>query len=242
MSDAPDPGESLAAATRDLESVAALGYLLNAVAHDLNNQLTNLLLGADQLQYGGGADAAEMMVQQANRVAEITRAVQRLGQLNFSRSSGPSDLGAVAQAFGDWRRATGRGRGDSFEIEHGLITRADAVHVQRALAMLAEAFSDGVRPVSVTVRTEDMPRTVWAQEGDNIPTAVLRLRVGDPTGDELTAFKEVVDGFFDAERTDGDVRLMAAWEIIRKQRGRMAVRGAPTSSDREVVLSFALAN
>jgi signal transduction histidine kinase len=90
VAEAPD----LAEATRNIESVAALGYLLNAIAHDLNNQLTNLLLGADQLQYGGGADAVEMMVQQANRLAEITRSVQRLGQSNFGPGAGPSDLGS----------------------------------------------------------------------------------------------------------------------------------------------------
>ncbi len=239
MSDAPE-GADLAAATRDLESVAALGYLLNAIAHDLNNQLTNLLLGADQLQYGGGADAAEMMVSQANRVAEITRAVQRLGQANFGPGAGPSDLGAVARSFSAWRVATGRGDGDSFTVEDGLITRADPTHLGRALALLSDAFPGGPRPVSVVVRTEDMPRTVWSQDGDTVPKAVLRMRIGDPPADELASFKGVVDAFFDAERSTGDVRLMAAWEIVRKQRGRMAVHGAPGSDDREVVLSFAL--
>jgi hypothetical protein len=240
MSDPAEATESLAGATRELESIAALGYLLNAVAHDLNNQLTNLLLGADQIQYGGGADAAEMMVQQANRVAEITRAVQRLGQSNFRPARGPSDLGEIARAFGEWRRLTGRGAGDVIEVEDGLVTRADPTHLQRSLTMLADAFSEGVRPVRVTVRTEDMPRTVWSREGDTVSRAVLRLRVGDPSPEKLAAFKEVVDGFFNADRTDADIRLMAAWEIVRKQGGRMSVHGAPKSNDREVVLSFPL--
>ncbi len=239
MSDAPEEAD-LAAATRGLESVAALGYLLNAIAHDLNNQLTNLLLGADQLQYGGGADAAEMMVAQANRVAEITRAVQRLGQSNFGPGAGPSDLGAVARSFGTWRAATGRGAGDVFTLEDGLLTRADPTHLQRALGLLADAFPGAPGPVTVTVRTEEMPRTVWSRDGDTVPKAVLRLRIGDPPETELASFKGVVDAFFDAERSDADVRLMAAWEIVRKQRGRMTVFGAAHTNDREVVLSFPL--
>ena len=239
MSDAPQ-GADLSRSIRELESVAALGYLLNAIAHDLNNQLTNLLLGADQLQYGGGADAAEMMVSQANRVAEITRAVQKLGQGNFARSSESADLGDVARAFGAWRSATGRGEGDVFETEAGAMVRAHPVHLQRALALLADAFSEDIRSVRVRVGREDMPRTMWSRPDDTAPRGVLRLSVGEPAGDELASFKSVVDGFFDADRSDCDVRLMAAWEIVRKQRGRMTVHGAADSSDREVVLSFPL--
>ena len=239
MSDAPESAP-LAEDVRGLESVAALGYLLSAIAHDLNNQLTNLLLGADQLQYGGGADAAEMMVQQANRVAEVTRAVQRLGQMNFGGGRSPSDLGEVTRAFGAWRRRTGRGAGDSIETEDGLLTRADPLHFGRALAMLADAFSDGMRPVEVVVRTEQMPRTAWSREDDTVAKAVLRMQVGEPAAVELSSFKEVVDGFFDSDRTDEEVRLMAAWEIIRKQRGRMSVYGEKDSRDREIVISFPL--
>jgi hypothetical protein len=236
VAEAPD----LAEATRKIESVAALGYLLNAIAHDLNNQLTNLLLGADQLQYGGGADAVEMMVQQANRLAEITRSVQRLGQSNFGPGAGPSDLGDIAQTFAAWRRETGRGEGDSVTTEAGLITRCDPLHLRRALGLLADSFPGAPCGVMISVKTEDMPRTVWSQEGDTVPKAVLRLKVGEPGTEELAAFKEVVDAFFDAERSEADVRVMAAWEIVRKQRGRMTFYGTPGSNDREVVLSFPL--
>ena len=54
-------------------------------------------------------------------------------------------------------------------------------------------------------------------------------------------FKEVVDDFFCRERSAEEVRLMAAWEVVRKLRGRLQMYGGAPGEGLEFVLFLPLA-
>ena len=232
-----------------VESVAALGYLLNAIAHDLNNQLTNLMLGADQAQYSGSKDAIDLMVQQAQNIASITRAVQRMGQRNMSEGSGPVDLGGVCGDFVAWYRATG-GEEALVELQvHGAgpSVFAKSRNLVLAFNMLSQTGDPEVLklPLTVELSTEAVPRSTWAGSDETVDMAVLRLRRGAPPAEKTPAYRALVDDFFGGDRSEVEVGLMAAWEILRKVRGRPSARMEVFDSGpsgHEVVIMLPLAD
>jgi hypothetical protein len=210
-----------------VEGVAALGYLLNAIAHDLNNQLTNLMLGADQAQYSGSKDAIDLMVQQAQNIASITRAVQRMGQRNMSQGSGRADLARVCRDFVEWYQASC----EDAEVE--LHTEGDGPPVFGKDRNLILAFNLLSRsgdpealklPLSVHLATEAVPRSTWAGSTETVDMAVVRLRRGSPSREQTPAYRSLVDDFFAGDRSEVEVGIMAAWEILRKVRGRPSAR------------------
>ena len=71
--------------------------------------------------------------------------------------------------------------------------------------------------------------------------AVVRLRRGDPPDELNPEFKEVVDDFFCRPRSAEEVRLMAAWEVVRKLRGRLQMYGGGPGEGLEFVLLLPLA-
>jgi len=211
-----------------VEGVAALGYLLNAIAHDLNNQLTNLMLGADQAQYSGSKDAIDLMVQQAQNIASITRAVQRMGQRNMSTGSGRQDLGDVCRDFVAWYRATAGGQAGA-ELE--VVGEAPLVfgksrNLVMAFNLLSRAGDPALlgMPLKVQVAVEAVPRSSWAGSDETVDMGVIRLRRGDPPREKSSVYRSLVDDFFGGERTETEVGIMAAWEVLRKVRGRPSAR------------------
>lgn len=231
--------------------MAALGFLLNAIAHDLNNQLTNLMLGADQAQYAGSKDAIDLMVQQAQNLASITRAVQRLGQRNMSEGVERTDLAVVCRRFEAWYRASA-GPGARIEVhvgedETGPLVWAKARNLVLALSLLGRTGPPEALalPLSVHLGTEALPRSTWAGTGESVDMAVIHLRRGDPPRERTPSYRSVVDDFFSKERDDIEVGVMAAWEILRKVRGRPSARMdffAGGESGHEVSVALPLAD
>lgn len=209
-----------------LEEVVALGYLLNAIAHDLNNQLTNLLLGADQAQFTGDKEAIDLVVQQATKLTEITRAVQALGQGNMERGKVVVDLRDIAREAADWQAAAGRPP-VTVQGEHTPV-RAAPRHLTMALSLLLRWTDSRVpgAPVTITTRVEQVPRSAWSGSKETIPMAVLELVAGDGGDEPTPEFKALVDDFFGGSRSPEEVGVMAAWEVLRKVRGRMTVSGS----------------
>lgn len=223
-------------ALQHLHDVAALGCLLNAIAHDLNNQLTNLLLGADQAQYGGGKAAIDLMVNQAQRIADITRAVQTLGQRNMDRGREAVTLREVCHRWAGWM-ALG-GEAPTMDLsEERLESDASGDNLLLALTLLSRAGGLAAHGgVALSLRKEQVPRSSWSGSTETIPMAVLRLSAGDISSLPDNRLKGVVEEFFFKEHPPEDVGLMAAWEIVRKVRGRMTVRGGSGSPGQEIVL------
>jgi len=213
-----------------MEDVASLGYLLNAIAHDLNNQLTNLLLGADQAQYTGSKEAIDLIVDQAQALAGITRAVQGLGQRNMDRGRQTSELGPLLQQAAAWQEQGGRGAVGLTVPDEAVISPVVGRHMALGLSMgfrwVYALHPTG--PLSASLSVEEVPRSAWSGNSETVPMAVVRLRSGDPSADTLPQFKALVDDFFGAERAPEEVGLMACWEILRKVRGRMEANGGAT--------------
>lgn len=211
-----------------VEGVAALGYLLNAIAHDLNNQLTNLMLGADQAQYSGSKDAIDLMVQQAQNIASITRAVQRMGQRNMASGSVRVPLDEVCEDFADWYRATTAGDAVVEVSAEGADARVYGKTRNLVLAfnLLSRAGDPEVLalPLTVKLAVEAVPRSSWAGSNETVDMAVVRLRRGEPEREKTPAYRSLVDDFFGGERSETEVGIMAAWEILRKVRGRPSAR------------------
>ncbi len=220
-----------------LHDVAALGCLLNAISHDLNNQLTNLMLGADQAQYGGGPAAIDLMVQQAQRIAEITRTVQQLGQRNMDRGRGVIDLGGLCREFAaDHELRTGV-RIDVSLGEGAPRVDVSAPNLSLALSLLCRAVElDSGAPGSLSVALERVPRSSWSGSTETIPMAAIRLGRSGGMGEASKRLKAVVDDFFGHERDPAEVALMAAWEILRKLRGRLTIHGEVGSPVQGIVL------
>jgi len=224
-----------------LRDAAALGCLFNAVAHDLNNQLTNLMLGADQAQYTGSKDAIDLMVKQAQRITEITRAVQALGQGNMSEGSGRVELSAVAAGLGRWEPdlevdamaegASVTGKLDTLVLAFSLLARVGA------------ESSPGAVRLSATIA--EVPRSSWSGNNETVPMAVIRIERGAAPEEANPSIAAMIDDFFGAPRTEEEVGVMAAWEILRKLRGRpsarMSVHG-PSPEGAAVVLTLPLAD
>ncbi len=228
-------------ALQHLHDVAALGCLLNAIAHDLNNQLTNLLLGADQAQYGGGAAAIELMVNQAQRITDICRSVQALGQQNMDRGRTVTPLAPVCRR---WERSMQLGsdaQPDLVVEEEGLDSDISGDNLLLALTLLTRSAGlAGRGRVELTLTREEVPRSTWSGSTETIPMAVLRLRSGDQGALPENRLKEIVDEFFFREHAHEDVGVMAAWEIVRKVRGRLAIHGDSAAAGQAVVMMLPL--
>jgi len=232
-----------------LEFSVALGSLLNAIAHDMNNRLTNLILAGENARQSGQDQAFDILAEQARKATEITAAVQRLGSGNLGNRSSTADLNAVAQQLASWQ---GLGRPSDVTVEV-LSDSAPRVQATPDILMLAFALLLRLVPVGedrriqVGVSTESVPRSRWSQETEEVDMAVVRLSGSMAPAEQWPPvdFARVVDAFFEGERTPSEVRVMGAWEILRKVAGRPSARLSlpPGSDDRppEVVVWLPLA-
>ena len=233
---------------REAEDIAARGLLLSALAHELNNQLTNLMLGADSLRFGGGPDSVEMLVQQAQNIATITRSIQDLGRPVSTDTSGRTQLGDVAEGLRAWHRSA---RPDEPPVEVTSHDESIEVAGQRARLVLALSlmlrpcvqWGDG-SPLAISVGRESVRRSAWSGSDETVEMAVIRLGRGEPPVESVPLLRTVVDDFFKESRSGDEVRLMAAWEVFRKVRGRPSARmdfyGGLDAAEWGVVISLPL--
>lgn len=241
MNDVTDIPDIDVDAMQHLHDAAALGCLLNAIAHDLNNQLTNLLLGADQAQYGGGAAAIELMVNQAQRIADITRSVQGLGQRNMDRGRTVTPLTPVGHRWVAWA-ALGAETAPELTVDaDGLSADISADNLLLALTLLTRTSGLSQRgQVRLRISREEVPRSSWSGSTETISMAALRLQSGDTSTLPPNRLKGVVEEFFFRSHPPEDVGVMAAWEVVRKARGRLTVQGDAGSPGQEIVLMLPL--
>ena len=235
MSEHPKPED-----LRHVEDVAALGYLLNAIAHDLNNLLTNLTLGVDQVQYGGGPEAISLLLDQVQRISGITRSVQLLGQRNMASDDESVSLEGVFEDFTRWYGWAAPSDPVNMTCAGPMWIKGSRRHLVHALSLIAHATGPAVGALALHGAIEHRPRSAWAGSTETIPMAVVRMVRGTPPPGESTDFKRLVDGFFEEDRTAEQVATMAAWEVVRKGRGRMRVRGGPSDGGVEVTLELPL--
>ncbi|MCP4868425.1 MAG: hypothetical protein GY898_06880 [Proteobacteria bacterium] len=222
-----------------LRETAALGCLLNAVAHDLNNQLTNLMLRADQAQYTGSKDAIDLMVKQAQRITEITRAVQALGQRNMAEGSGRVPLADVVAGLSSWEKGVTVG-----DLAEGAAVMGKLDNLVLALSLLAQVGREhGSMDVSIGI--DEVPRSSWSGNSETVPMAVVRMVRGTPPDEPNPKVAAMIDDFFGSARDADEVGVMAAWEILRKLRGRPSARlviHGPSGGGSAVILTLPLAD
>jgi hypothetical protein len=225
-----------------LERSASLGYLLGAFSHELNNHLTNLLLAADQAEANGNPSVVELMVNQAQKAGAVVARLQRLGVGNLSRGSDVVDLVELCQMLKEWlRRIGGEDIGEILIGDQEVVTIASRHNLLRAFCNLARVGGgEGAPSLVVSVGIEQSPRSVWAPAGEQIPMAAVRFRRGTPVERLNPSFKSLVDDFFAVDRGADEVSLMAAWEVVRKLRGRMELYGEEGGSDLEIVVKLPL--
>lgn len=213
-----------------LDQGAAMSYLLNAIAHEINNHLTNLILAADSLEYGGGPELVRMIQNHVRHIADITRAVQRLGQDNLRRGAPASSWENVLGDLQAWLGAT-VGSALDVRLDPGVPSLEWPAAVTAALMALgtraAAAHGDG----AAVVEERDAPRFAGVVTADTVRMLAVELRWGAPPEAPTPHFKELVDSFLAAERGADEVVLMATWEVVRKRRGRMVVRGGVSADD-----------
>ena len=228
-------------AMQHLHDVAALGCLLNAIGHDLNNQLTNLLLGADQAQYGGGKAAIDLMVNQAERITEITRSVQALGQANMDRGRETTRLADVCRRWAAWMQLGTDAEPEIMLHVEDLLSDISADNLLLALTLITRSGGLATRGrVRLELTQQEVPRSSWSGSTETLPMGVLRLTSGDQENLPENRLKGVVEEFFFREHPSEDVGVMAAWEIVRKVRGRLTVQGDTASRGQAVVLMLPL--
>ncbi|MBJ95464.1 MAG: hypothetical protein CMP23_13460 [Rickettsiales bacterium] len=226
-----------------LERAASLGYLLGAISHEINNHLTNLLLGADA---GPGEDSqqvVERMTAQAQRAGEVVARFQKLARENLSRGRDRVDLGELSSRVVWWlEQNAGQSMPAVLHPEQPVVVMAGRQNLLRALSNLARvAAGSRSEKVFFAVAVEQAPRSLWAPSGDAVDMASLRIRCGVPPAEESVRLKELVDDFFGCDRDQEDVALMAAWEVIRKLRGRLQLYGGGPGEGFEALVLLPLA-
>ena len=225
-----------------LEQAAALGYLLGAMSHELNNHLTNILLGADQVGAEDTSPAHQLMLRQAEKAASVVAVLQGMASANLSRGGDVVDLVDLCVRLKAWLLLTmGEDIGEIRVGDDEIVVLAGRQNLLRALCNLSRVGAGaGAAPLIVSVGIEQVPRSLWAPAGEEVSMAVVRLRRGSPPTDVSPWFKELVDGFFTVDRSLDEIALMAAWEVVRKLRGRLEMYGGAGASGQEVVIKLPL--
>ena len=97
--------ENLRRRVDSLERSAALGLLVSAVVHEVNNPLSVILIGADTLRHGGIRSEnvqrhLDVLNNQADRIIHITRRMQELTRRNLAGGENV-DLCQLLTVFAD---------------------------------------------------------------------------------------------------------------------------------------------
>lgn len=239
--------EELRAHIASLEQTAALGYLLSAVVHEVNNPLSVMLIGADQLRHAGVHDAAvhrhlDALNQQSDRIITISLRLQELGRRNLVDRRN-WDVRALLETFVELDVALEQPTtpvqltlpDDPLLVE---VNGAQMLQVLRYVGRAVRRLGGG-EALSVTATQEEIPLIPVGSVSLRSPTrafVVLGLRVGEPAGDAVP-YREIVPDFFSEPRQDEDVELMASWELVRKLAGKMLIRSSsPEGAEIQVMI------
>lgn len=234
---APIP-EGLREQVEVLERSAALGYLLSAVVHEVNNPLSVLIIGADQLRFAaetgqGVGQGIESLVRQAERIVSIARNLQDLVRAGMAERE-TVDLAALLPRSVEISAWLHPGRPAPsldappgplpVEIPAGLF-----VQICRFVTSALHQLGEGPEPVRISASVEEISLIALPSLAARSPRrtyAVLRFVRGRPVGDAVSV-KELLADFFGRPHAWAEVELMAAWELVRKANGRMNVGRDP---------------
>ncbi len=215
----------------ELEQTAALGLLVPALIHEVNNPLSVILIGADTLRHAGGSSPAvlahlDVVNQQSDRIIHTSRRMQELTRRNLANDR-VSDLREPLRAFAELESVLG---GEEARIELQLSdaplpVRGDPGLLALILRLLARQVRarHAARPVEASARSEEIKLIQSGPAAERSPVrsyGVVRLRAGEPDGVPEPFLKQMPD-FFEATRGDAEVELMACWEVVRKSSGRL---------------------
>ena len=219
---------------RSLERTAALGYLVSAVVHEINNPLSVILIGADTLRHSGSHPEPvkrhlDVLNQQSDRIVHISRRMQELSRENLG-GLGDVDLREVLQWFVDQETefAGPEGPPTLTMPDDVLPVRADPVQLHQVLRYVSRAVQSlaGGGPVQLEAGTEEVRLIQVGPAAERSPLrrfAVTRIRVGEVDG-EFEPYRKHMPDFFGEPRTEHEVELMASWEVIRKLSGKLQMR------------------
>jgi signal transduction histidine kinase len=227
--------ENLRRRVDSLERSAALGLLVSAVVHEVNNPLSVILIGADTLRHTGVHSESvqrhlDVLNKQADRIIHITRSVQGLTRRNLSGGE-EVDLCELLPVFAEVEEIlSGTEARPTLVMPAGpLEVRAESQQLLLVLRYLARTARTraGGGPLEVELGSEEVRLIQSGPAAARSPVrsyAVIRLRVGEPSGD-AEPFSRLVPDFFGATREPDEVELMASWEVVRKLSGRLMVVG-----------------
>lgn len=223
--------EKLRQRIEELEHSAALGLLVPALIHEVNNPLAVILIGADTLRHAGEHSAAvlghlDVVNQQADRIVHTSRRMQELTRRNLSADR-ISDLRDPIRLFADLEVILG-GQAARVELslpDEPLDVRGDPGNLALILRLLTRYVRDrsGGAPLWVSARTEQVKLIQSGPAAERSPVrdyAFTRIRAGEPEGEAIPFLKRMPD-FFEGTREPAEVELMACWEVIRKSSGRL---------------------
>ena len=218
-----------------LECSAGLAALLNSIAHEMNNHLTNMVLATENARHDRSENSFDLLVRQLKHCAAMTKAIQRLGSDNLLSGSEVVHLNEVLAEVVAW---DGFGRNSGVPI--ALVTSGDATvrgdfaQLVLAVGLLLRALPQGAEGgLQCDLRTEEVLRSRWSDEDQYVPMARITLRSQGQSAGRWPPFElsGLVDGFFEGIKTPTEIGVMGAWEIVRKVAGRPSARLAITVSE-----------
>jgi hypothetical protein len=218
-----------------LELSAALGALLNSIAHEMNNHLTNLVLATENARHDRTENSFDLLARQLKQSTALTSAIQRLGTENLVGNTEVVHLKAVLEEVASW---DGFGRGNeapvALELTGDPIVRTNRGQLSLAIALLMRALPEGSgRSLRVALNTEEVLRSRWSDEDQYVPMVRISLEAGGVSVDDWPPFElsGLVEGFYSGSKTPAELRVMGAWEILRKVSGRPSSRLALDRTD-----------
>lgn len=223
--------EKLRQRIEELEHSTALGLLVPALIHEVNNPLAVILIGADTLRHAGEQSPTvlnhlDVLNQQADRIVHTSRRMQELTRRNLSADR-VSDLRDPIRLFADLEVILG---GDAAHVDlslpdEPLDVRGDPGHLALILRLLARHVRErsGGEPLELTASTERVKLIQSGPAAERSPVrdyVVVRICAGAPEGEAIPFLKRMPE-FFQGTREPAEVELMACWEVIRKSSGRL---------------------
>ncbi len=226
-----------------LEQTAALGFLISAIVHEVNNPLSVMLIGGDTVRQSDLArdpavqkllDTLEM---QSERIIGMSRLLQEMSRENLSHRR-PADMRDLLTTLALVQEALG-GEDARLQLSLGdelLPVSVDPQQMMQVCRYLVQAMRmrcpEG--EMVVTAAQEEIPLITFGPAAARSPKRsyiVTCFRIGEAEGTPVPFTKLMAD-FFGSPREPWEVQLMAAWEVVRKLAGKLTmVDGAPDAME-----------